>query len=916
MNFAWRIYRRLAQAFPHEFKVAYGADVLHVGEDAIKDIAKRHGTAGLIRLLADIAIRVPLEYFSELRGDLRYALRALLKSPGFALVGIISMGLSIGLTTNVYSSKWALLFRDLPAAANAQQLAMPEKPVSYYYIEQFREQKNLFAGVAAFQIGVPFNITFQGAGNAKPQRIFGQLVSPDYFSVLGVQPQFGRVFSPDLDKPGDTPPVVISDRFWRNRLNSSPEAVGQTLRLNGQLATIVGITPKDFNGAFSVMPAELFVPTTAPPALAPELANDVLHQRNAREFLALICVAPGITIDSAEAALDAITRRLDDQDPSLPPRTDKARRVTLLPAGTRVPLPRQLRIVLLGFFLLLTGLVMTLACTNLANMLIARGANRRKELAIRLAIGAGRFRLIRQMMAEGILLSLLGGAAGLALAYALAALTTRFAPRTGVPMETNFSLDWHAALFAFGLALLCGVGFSLAPALQATKADLTPALKEGSALQLPGYRRFGLRNLLMVAQVAASLMLLLITGFLVIGISRDSSVQTKFDPSTMYLLSIDPVRDGYTPEKAQALFEKLPEQLKVVGSTRGIAFAAQEPFTIVDEDEAKQMTAEDASSSSRVQQPVIAETVGAGYFALLSEPMLAGREFEERDQRLQADASKPSSLSAATPAILNETAARGFFGNGNALGKRVRDDQHSYEVIGVVGNLKNGIGFSQSVMYLPLTPRDFVRAPADGITIMVRSDAGPLAGQTDGPTAGSIGGPMVGKDAFTSVRNEIALLDPNLNLFHVQTLSEYLDRSRASTRFAVQTYGGIGVFGLVLAAIGLAGITAYSVAQRRKEIAIRTALGASRSQVLRLVLREGTALVSVGTVLGFLGAMAIAKLLSALTNVFVEAFKIGTTDLRLLVGAPLLLAAVTMLACYLPARTSVKIDPLKALRQE
>src|SRR5271170_1785709 len=218
MNFVWRIYRRLARAFPHEFKLAYGVEVTQLGEDVVQETAKRQGTAGLIRLIADIAMRVPLEYFSEMRGDMRYAMRALLKSPGFALVGIISMGLSIGLTTNVYSSKWALLFRDLPAAANAKNLVMPEKPVSYYYIEQFREQKNLFAGVAAFQIGVPFNVTFQGAENAKPQRIFGQLVSPDYFSVLGVQPQRGRVFSPDLDKPGDTPPVIISDRFWRNRL--------------------------------------------------------------------------------------------------------------------------------------------------------------------------------------------------------------------------------------------------------------------------------------------------------------------------------------------------------------------------------------------------------------------------------------------------------------------------------------------------------------------------------------------------------------------------------------------------------------------------------------------------------------------------------------------------------------------------
>jgi predicted permease len=892
MKFAWRIYRRLAQAFPHEFKLAYGTEVMQLGEDVVEEIAKRHGAAGLIRLIADIAIRVPLEYLSEMRGDMRYALRALIKSRGFALVGIISMGLGIGLTTNVYSSKWELLFRDLPAAANAKKLVMPEKPVSYYYIERYRDQESLFAGVAALQTGIPFNVTLQSDRNAKPERVFGQLVSPDYFAVLGVQPQRGRVLSAGLDKPGDAPVVVISDRFWRNHLNSSPNAVGQMLRLNGQIATIVGITPKNFNGALSVNPAELFVPITVPGALAPELANDVLHQRNAKEFLAMMCMAPGVTIDSAEAALDAITRRLDEQDPSLPARTDKGRRVTLLPAGTRVPIPRELRPVLAGFFIALMGLVLSLACMNLANMLIARGANRRKELAIRLAVGASRFRLIRQMMSEGILLSLLGGLAGFALAYGLGVLNSHFTPPMTVPIESDFSLDWRAGVFAFGVAIVCGIGFSLAPALQATKADLTPALKEGSALQLPGYRRIGLRNLLMVAQVAASLMLLLMTGFLVIGISKGSNIQTKFDPSTMYLLSIDPVRDGYSPEKAQALFAKLPERLKTAGRVSSVALAAQEPFATEDGDATHQLTAEDSGESARVQQSMIEETVGSGYFATLSEPMLAGREFEERDQRSQADGSKPFSL----PAVLNETAERRLFINENALGKRVRDDQRSYEVVGVVHDLKNGIGISQSVIYLPLTPRDFARPSAGGMTILVRADAG--------------------ADALSAIRNEIASIDPNLNIFNVQTLSDYLDRSRSSTRFSVQTYGGIGVFGLVLAAIGLAGITAYGVAQRRKEIAIRTALGASRAQVLRLVLREGTALVSVGTVLGFLGAIAMAKILSALTNMFVETLSVGTDDPRLLVGAPLLLAAVAMLACYIPARRSAQMDPLKALREE
>jgi predicted permease len=895
MNFAWRIYRRLAEAFPHEFKLAYGREVLQLGEDVVKEIAKRQGAAGLIRLIADIAIRVPLEYLSEMRGDMRYALRALIKSPGFALVGIISMGLGIGLTTNVYSSKWQLLFRELPAARNAKDLVMLQQSadadlaaVSYYYIEQYREQKSLFTGVAAFETGIPFNVTFQGALDGKPERVFGQLVSPDYFSVLGVQPQRGRVLSAAVDKLGDPPVVVISDRFWRNRLNSSPNALGQILRLNGQIATIVGITPKDFNGALSINPSELFVPITAPAALAPELANDVLHQHNAREFLPIMCLAPGVTVDSAEAALDAVTRRLDEQDPSSPARIDKGRRVTLLSAGTSVPIPRKLKPALIGFLVALMGLVITLACMNLANMLIARGANRRKELAIRLAVGASRFRLIRQMMAEGILLSLLGGIAGFALAYGLSVLNSHFRPPVMLPEETNFTLDWRAGIFAFGLAIVCGVGFSLAPALEATKADLTPALKEGSALQLPGYRRIGLRNVLMVAQVAASLMLLLMTGFLVMGISKGSSIQTKFDPNTMYLLSLDPVRDGYTSEKAQALFTKLPERLKTVGPVRSMALAAQPPFT--SEVEPTPLSAEDSPGSSRVLEPVLKQTVGAGYFAALNEPMLAGREFAEADQRSHADGSN------SLPAVLNESAARGFFGNGNALGKRVRDDKQSYEVAGVVRDLKDVEGFSQSIIYLPLTSRDFARPPAGGITLLVRYDAG--------------------TDALSAIRNEIAFIDPNLNIFNVQTLGAYLDRSRSALRFSVQTYGGIGVFGLVLAAIGLAGITAYAVAQRRKEIAIRTALGASRAQVLGLVLREGAALVSVGTVLGFLGAIGLAKIVSAVANMFVDALKVGTNDPRLLLGAPLLLAAVAMLACYIPARRAANIDPLKALREE
>lgn len=888
MTFAWRIYRRLAQAFPHEFKLVYGAEVMQLGEDVIKDVAKRQSAAGLIRLIADTAIRVPLEYLSEMRRDMRYALRALIKSPGFALVGIISLGLGIGLTTTVYNTKWEMIFRDLPSAANAKRLVMPEKPVSYYYLEQYREQKRLFSGVAAFQTGIAFNVILPSDASAKPERVFGQLVSGDYFPVLGVRPQRGRVLSAELDKPGDAAVVVISDRFWRTRLNASPDVLGQTLRLNGQPATIVGITPKNFNGAVSINPAELFVPITAPAAIAPELANEVLHQRNARDFLAIMCLAPGVTMETAEAALDTVTRHLDEQDPSAARSFDKGRRVTLIGAGSMVPIPRKLKPVVVGFFLVLMGLIMAIACMNLANMALARGANRRKELAIRLAVGASRFRLVRQMMSEGILLSLLGGIAGFALAYWLCVLNARFTPPTAVPIEPPSTPDWHAVIFVFVLAIVCGIGFSLAPALRATKANLTPALKEGSVLQLLGYRRFGLRNLLMVTQVMGSLMLLLITGFLVMGISKVSSVQTRFDPRTMYLLSIDPVRDGYTPEKAQALFENLTQRLASAGPVRRLALAAQVPFS--NENDTTEVTAEDSRGASRIQMPAIEETVGAGYFAALSEPMLAGREFVERDQRSRTDGSE------SLPVVLNLTAARGFFGNRNAIGGRLRDERQSYEVAGVVRDLNYGMGDSQSVVYLPLTQRSFAHPPADGITVIVRSNPG--------------------SDALAAVRKEIASLDPNLNVFNVRTLSDYLALSRAADRFAVDTYGGIGLFGLVLAAIGLAGVTAYAVAQRRKEIGIRTALGASKAQVLRLVLREGAALVSIGTILGFLGAFGLAKVLAAMTNALVESLNTGTNEPRLLLGAPLLLAALAMLACYVPARTAAKIDPLKAIREE
>jgi predicted permease len=895
MNFAWPIYRRLAAAFPHEFKLAFGNEMMQAGEDAIDDVAKRHGVLGLVRLIVDLLLRLPIEYLNEMSRDLPHAARTLIKSPGYAAVGIVSMGLGIGLTTNVYSSGWALLTRALPGVDHGEQLVTAQNPASYPYIERYREQKNLFAGVAAVMNGVEFNVAFEGR-NGKPERVYGQLVSPDYFSTLGMDAERGRLLNADLDKTGSAASVVVSDRYWRSRLNADPGAIGETIHLNGQPATIVGISPRKFDGALTANPAELFVPTTVPARLAPELGNDVLHNNGAKDFQLLFRLAPGITIDSAEAALDGVTRRLDKDDPLAPPQQDKAKRVVLLSAVTRVPVPRELRPKILGFYIALMAIIVAIACLNLATMVLARAAGRRKELAIRLGVGASRFRLIRQMITEGILLSLIGGAAGFAMAYGLWALTAHTRLPAGSPINVDNSLDWHTATFVFVLAVVCGIGFSILPALQSTKTDVATALKDGAAQQLSGNRRFGLRNLAMGAQVAGSLLLLLVTGFLVLGIMNGNSIQTNFSRKTMVFLFIDPVRDGYTPDQAQAFFEKLPERLRNAPAVTSFALAAQPPYMPGDDDNFH-LTVDDPLVSSPVEKDVAKQTVGAGYFAVLNEPILAGREFEESDQRLDAETPIASGAPIPTlPLVLNEKAARALFGKDNPIGKHLRGDRRAYEVVGVVPNMKDAGGITQAIAYPPLTRHDFAQPPGGGITIIARGHSA--------------------EDALGGVRGVVASMDPNLTLFNEQTLSEYLERIRSGMRSALRTFGGIGVFGLVLSAIGLAGVTGCAVAQRRKEIGIRMALGARKTQVLALVLRESAALIVVGTVIGFLGAVALAKALSAITSAFSDAFTVGLDDPRLLIGAPLLLAVLALLACYIPARRAAMIDPLQALRQE
>jgi predicted permease len=739
---------------------------------------------------------------------------------------------------------------------------------------------------------VPFSVALEGAVNAKAERIFGHLVSTEYFQVLGVNPGRGRLLSPEDDKPGGPPVAVVSDRFWRTRMESDPRAVGRTVKINGQTVTVVGVGPKDFLGVWPIMPADIFVPLTVRERLAPELADGILQQREARSFRALFRLAPGVTTANAEAALETMTRNLDREGFSAEQaeRNRAGHSVRLLPGGVVMPMKREDLPMMLGFSGVLMGLILLIACTNLANMLLARAAGRRREIAIRLAVGASRFRLVRQLLTESLIIAAAGGAAGLVLTYWLTNAASTMKLPIDLPFQFDIRPDGSVLIFTILLSAIVGVAFGLAPALAATRADVAPSLKDGAGShQLRAYRKFGMRNLLVVWQVAGSLMLLLVTGFVVLGFSKSTTINLGLDTKPLYLMGLDPVRDGYSPDQAAALFEKLPDRLRSMSALRGAALSDSPPFNNLNSSNMQIVGIGDGQESSTMLKGSTRQSVGTGYFAAMGVGVLQGREFNDHDiQR------PPQAMSM----IVNQTAARELFPSGDALGRRVTAKDQSYEIVGIVRDMQASL-FTNAVapaIYVPLTRRSLARPSTSGITLLVNAAAGP--------------------DAVDAVRREIAAIDPNLNLFRVRSMNDQITETVSYLRIAVSIYAAMGIFALVLASVGLAGVTAYSVAQRRKEIGIRMALGAKKSQVLGLVLREGSALVAVGTVLGFAGAFAMSRVLSSMLNQLAEAMNTNVGNVALIVGAPILLAGLAMLACYFPARRSTKIDPLQALREE
>jgi len=844
-------------------------------------------------------------YFFDLWRDVVYAARMLVHAPGFTAVGILSLTLGIGVCSVFYSEINSMVLRPLPVARHPEALAALETLSSYPYFDRYREQSSVATSTCAFVGPVPFSFVLDPASGAKAARVFGHLVSPEYFTTLGVEPAMGRFFRPDTDKEGSAPVAVISYRLWRTRLNADPGVVGRVLRLNGKSVTVAGVAPKDFLGVFPMAPADVFVPVTSGAAIAPELGGDVLHARNLALFRVVLRLAPGVRLAAAEAALDAVRRHLDDES-AIPESERKGRQVRLLSAGGMMPMPAEQKAMTYTFMAVLMSLILSLACTNLANLLLARGSQRQREIAIRIAVGADRARLIRQLLTECVLLSLAGGAGSYVFTYWLTNVFSTMKLPMPVAFEFDVRPDLSVLLVTLGLSAVVGVAFGLMPALATTRADVTPALKAGGRARMRGFRRFGIRNFLVAYQVASSLMLLLVVGYLVLGYGRTSHVDPGFETAGLYLLELDPAHDGYTAEQSAKLVDILPERLARLGAVRAATLADAAPFADFVAVPNARFSA--PRPSGEVLQSVVRQQIGANYFATIGIPLARGREFTLQELR-----ARPSQDSA-QPALVNQTGAQEMFGLDDPIGRRIRDQKtaKSYTVVGVTRDLKPGFFSSKPVatVFVPLVV-DAQASAASDIFSAVTTDTAVAA-----PGATIVIRGRVGSDAINEVRAELASIDPNLTVFNTRTMSEQIAQMNSLIQLSSTFYGGIGVFGLILASIGLAGVTAYAVARRSKEIGIRMALGASRNQVLRLVMKEGAALVAVGTVLGFAGAVLISRALASMTAEVARAIGASTSDPLLLIGAPLLLAGLAMLACYLPARRATEIDPLTSLRQE
>jgi predicted permease len=814
--------------------------------------------------------------------DIRYGMRMLTKNPGVTLVAVMTLALGIGANSAIFSGVSAFLMRPL-SVPGANQLIRPfeisedrglSDEMSYPDFLDYKNQAQSFTGLSAEDM-------IQAAIDAENQNdvVWGQVVSANYFDVLQLKPVMGRSFSPDEDKTfGASPVVVLGHSFWQRRMASDPNVVGKTIQLNNRAYQVIGVAPEGFTGSKFGLALDFWVPIS----MADDLRRSpgLLSERNSHWMNVIGRLKPGVSIAQASAEMSAIATRLNQAYPDSRTKATQAKVMSEVDGrwGDLGGIFKSAGAIAMA----IVGLILLIACANVANLMLARAVARRKEIGIRLALGANRARLIRQLLTESLLLSVLGGGLGLLLAVWTTRLMEGFIPVLAYNIVSDFfALDSRALVFTLAISLATGFVFGLAPAWHSSNPELVPVLKGDLDASQRGKRRaFTLRNVLVVAQVALSLVVLVCGGLFIKSFRKAQTMDPGFDNPNGLIISLSPQLIGYDQEQTRNFYRQVVERVSHVPGVEAVSLAQTLPLGDSSNSNGPILKEGETLARGSAGRNIMTNLVAPGYFNTMQIPIIEGRDFDDRDQRKTQPV-----------VIVNQRMAQMLWPGESAIGKRIFIGADSKEPLEVIGVVKTG-----KYRALAEDPKPFFYYAMNQwrprtMSMVIRGGVDP-------------------RSLVNAVRSEVQALDRRVPMSGVKTMAEHKTYALWAPNMAATFSLAFGVVAMLLSAVGLYSVMAYVVSQRTREVGIRMALGANRGDVLKLITREGMRLALVGVVIGLLLALALAQVLSSLLIV------ISGYDVTTFVLVPVLLAGVALLACYLPARRATKVNPLVALRYE
>ncbi len=836
-------------------------------------------------------MRVHIHYFGwELRDmlnfwrDIQYAFRTLTKNPGFAFIGIVTLALGMAVNTTLFSVVNGFLLRPLPVphpeqitVLALQQASLPgNRHFSYPDFEDLRDHADSFSDILAFRVSLAELAVDQRADHCVMSR-----VSSNYFSSLGVKPAYGRFILPTEGRtPGADPVMVLGYSYWRRRFAADPNVVGKKVEINQHPFTIIGVAPSDFKGTYTALDMDAFVPFSAEMAEDPDNpVEKTWTSRVSRSLTLMGRLKPGVTIKQAQASLNVLAQRISEQHPD----TEKGITVQLFPEKLARPEPDPQNPIPAAAiaFMALAGLVMLVACFNIANVLLVRATVRQREMAIRAALGAGHGRLVRQYLTESLLLSLLGGGAGLLLGSWAAGILGSLRLGSELPITFDFHPDATVYLFALAAVLLTGLIVGILPALRAARTNVITVLHEGGRGSSSGPRRQLARNALVVAQVAGSLVLLIVSGLFIRSLDKAQKINLGFNPDHVLNLSVDVAQIGYKEPRGRVVYRDIENRIRALPGVESVAQGFTTPMSLISTGD--RLTIENHPLEPGQQPPDVSyNMVTVGYFDTLQISLLRGRKFTDSDRE-----------KAPLVAIVNQTMAKKFWPNEDALGRR-------FSLKGAKGPFIEVVGIVQDGKYQDVTedPQPYFYVPFEQSYMSIRT----IHVRTSVPP----------ETLALQIESQIHELAPDVPVTQVQTMTQSLQGANGFFffRFGAQITAVMGLLGLILAVVGIYSVVSYAAAQRTQEIGIRVAMGATTRDILRMVLRQGLGVVGIGLALGVVIALAGTQLMGSLI------VGIKASDPLTFTVVVLSLTAVALFACWIPARRATRIDPLVALRHE